>query len=170
MKVNLYKWRNIFKRRGLSLLPLFLIVLSSTAAKAEEVFAGLSEMKNVESTYISGRFSHSMQTWISNTGRHAMDLSRGFSALYTYQCYSEESVNRARQLLDNYLKGKKDVELMMRTKQMGGEYLIYESFDKQGRVTQMIIWNSESRNICEIVVVDWKNGLERGSDKKYSDN
>ena len=136
--------------------------------KAQEIFADLSDMSNVESVYVSGRFAHNYPTWRSMDGKHAMNL-RGFSALYIYQCYSIESVNKASEILKSYLKKNPKLELVMSSKEIGGEYKIYETFNKDNKLMEMIIWNCEAKNMCEIVVVKWKDGLERGSDSQYSD-
>ncbi|MDE5869456.1 MAG: hypothetical protein K2H18_04415 [Muribaculaceae bacterium] len=143
------------------------LFLSPSSIAAEEIFEPLVNMKQVESAYVSGRFAHTKKIWRSSSGRQAMDLSQGFSSLYSYQCYSTEAVNEARKLLNAYLKKHPDMQLMMRTKQDVGEYLLYEHINKDNRVMKMIIWNSDAPNICDIVVVDWKNGLESG--KPYSD-
>lgn len=134
---------------------------------AEDVFADLAGMHQVESSYVSGRFSHNQKYWFSRDRQHGMDLSRGFSALYTYQCYSEEAVKKARSILKTYLKNNPDVELMMKTSQGPQEYMIYEKFIGENKISQMVIWSSDAPNTCEIVVIDWKNGLER-SDSSIS--
>lgn len=150
-------------------LALTALMLMPGTALAEEVFAQLAEMNHVECTYVSGRFAHNKQRWRSNSGQHAMDLSRGFSSLYSYQCYSEEAVNKARAILKDYLKKNKDVVVVMKTTQGHQEYVVYEKFMGDDKITQMIIWNSDAPNVCEIVVIDWIKGLERGS-SSYSDS
>lgn len=149
-------------------LPVMLVLLASVSARADEVFAGLAEMNSVESTYVSGRFSHNQRYWVSKDGRHSMNLSQGFSALYIYQCYSEEAVKAARKILDGYLKKNPEMEVVMRTREASSEYLVLEKFMTDNKVSQMIIWSSDAPNVCEIVVVDWKNGLSRG-ESSYSD-
>lgn len=142
-------------------MALAAILLMPFAVSAEEVFAELSGMDNVESTYVSGRFAHNKKTWYSASRQHGMDLSRGFSALYTYQCYSEESVAKAKKILKDYLKKNRDIEVVMKTSQGMQEYVVYEKFSDDGKlIKQMIIWNSDAPNVCEIVVVDWNKGLE----------
>ena len=145
------------------LIPLALTMawLLSLPASAEDVFAEIAALPQVESTYISGRFSHNKKSWYNNSYSHAVDLSRGFSAMYTYECNSQEAVKKARTILESYLKKNPDVELMMKTKQGMEEYLIYEKFNKEGKVLQMIIWSQDAPNVCEIVVIDWDEGLER---------
>ena len=137
-----------------------ILVLSGWSAYAADVFAELSGMQQVESTYVSGRFAHNRQYWQSNSGRHAMDLTKGFSALYSYECYSEEAVKKARKILQDYLKKNPEVEVMMKTRQGDVEYVVYEKFTDDGKISQMIIWNCEGPNLCEIVVIDWNKGLE----------
>ncbi len=140
---------------------LTLSLFASLSVKAEEIFAELADIKQVESTYISGRMAHNMPMWRSQTGSHAINFNEGFSSLYTYQCYSVEAVDKARKILRNYLKSHPDMEVVMRTREASGEYVIYERFSKDNRLMQMIIWSSDAPNICEIVVVDWKDGLKR---------
>lgn len=142
------------------LLSIVMAVLIGTTSFAADIFAELSGMPQVESTYVSGRFAHNKKYWYSNTGRQSVDLTRGFSALYSYECYSEEAVKKARKILEDYLKKNPDVEIMMKTIQDKQEYVIYEKFTDDDKVSQMIIWNSDAPNVCEIVVIDWNKGLE----------
>lgn len=151
------------------MLVLTASVFLSVPVMAEDVFADLAGMSHVESTYVSGRFAHNKKYWYSNSGMHTMDLSRGFSSLYSYQCYSEEAVTKARDILKKYLKKNPDVEVVMKTTQGMQEYVVYEKFIDEGKkVEQMIIWNSDASNVCEIVVINWDKGLERGT-ARYSD-
>lgn len=151
------------------ILVLTASVFLSVPVMAEDVFADLAGMSHVESTYVSGRFAHNKKYWYSNSGMHTMDLSRGFSSLYSYQCYSEEAVTKARDILKKYLKKNPDVEVVMKTTQGMQEYVVYEKFIDEGKkVEQMIIWNSDASNVCEIVVINWDKGLERGT-ARYSD-
>lgn len=152
------------------MLVLTASVFLSVPVMAEDVFADLAGMSHVESTYVSGRFAHNKKYWYSNSGMHTMDLSRGFSSLYSYQCYSEETVAKARDILKRYLKKNPDIEVMMKTTQGMQEYVVYEKFVDEGKkVEQMIIWNSDASNVCEIVVINWDKGLERGT-ARYSDD
>lgn len=139
----------------------FLSLTFSLSVKAADIFADLTGMDHVESTYVSGRFAHNKKYWYSNSGKHAMDLTRGFSALYSYECYSEEAVKKARKILDEYMKKNPDVEVMMKTVQGQQEYIVLEKFTADDKVSQMVIWNSDAANVCEIVVIDWNKGLER---------
>lgn len=151
------------------MLVLTASVFLSVPVMAEDVFAELAGMTHVESTYVSGRFAHNKKYWYSNSGMHKMDLSRGFSSLYSYQCYSEEAVTKARDILKKYLKKNPDIEVVMKTTQGMQEYVVYEKFIDEGKkVEQMIIWNSDASNVCEIVVINWDKGLERGT-ARYSD-
>lgn len=152
------------------MLVLTASVFLSVPVMAEDVFADLAGMSHVESTYVSGRFAHNKKYWYSNSGMHKMDLSWGFSSLYSYQCYSEETVAKARDILKRYLKKNPDIEVMMKTTQGMQEYVVYEKFVDEGKkVEQMIIWNSDASNVCEIVVINWDKGLERGT-ARYSDD
>lgn len=141
---------------------------------AADIFASLAGDNTVESTYVSGRFAHNMPRWRSRTGNHSIDLSKGFTAMYNYQCYSEESVKKARKLLLDYLKSNPDVEVMMKTSQggrNGQQYEVYERFLDEDTVSQLIIWSSDAPGICEIVVVDWNKGMKRDQkSNKYSLN
>lgn len=131
-------------------------------ADAQDVFAGLAGMNHVESTYISGRFSHNKKYWTSDTGEHRIDLRRGFSSFYSYKCSSEESVSKAEEILKSYLKKNPDLEIMVKTQRGLEEYVVYEKFIDDGKkVTQMIIWNKDTSNSCEIAVINWDQGLER---------
>lgn len=151
------------------MLVLTASVFLSVPVMAEDVFADLAGMSHVESTYVSGRFAHNKKYWYSNSGMHTMDLSRGFSSLYSYQCYSEEAVTKARDILKKYLKKNPEVEVVMKTTQGMQEYVVYEKFIDEGKkVEQMIIWNCDAPNVCEIVVINWDKGLERGT-ARYSD-
>ena len=143
------------------------ISLIPAMARAEDVFAELSGLDQVESTYVSGRFSHNKKAWYNNSGTRAMDLSKGFSALYTYEIYSEEGVRKAESILNSYLKKNPELEVVMKTKNPVEEYVVYEKFTDDDKVAQMIIWNKTSPSVCEIVVIDWKNGLERNSSKYH---
>lgn len=140
-----------------------ILLLLPSASYGEEIFAKLAEHKQVESTYVSGRFAHNMKRWNSRSGQHALNLSDGFSSLYNYQCYSTESVALARKILKDYLDKDKDMELVMRTNNYGAEYMVYEKFNKDNKPTRMLIWDCEAPNLCEIVVVDWKDGLVRST-------
>lgn len=149
----------IFRARIIAVSVLMSLFFGS-GVLASDIFAELSGMPQVESTYVSGRFSHNKKYWLSNSGKQSVDLTRGFSALYSYECYSEEAVKKARKLLEDYLKKNPDVEIMMKTVQDRQEYVIYEKFTADDKVSQMIIWNSDAPNVCEIVVIDWNKGLE----------
>lgn len=148
-------------RTLMTFVAALLSLVCTQKAAAEEIFAELSKMPSVESSFISGRFAHNKKLWQNANGSHAMNLSGGFSALYTYQCYSAESIDKAKKILDAYLKKNPDVELVMSTREHSSEYVIYERFDKEDRLKEMIIWDLEGPNLCEIVVVYWENGYVR---------
>lgn len=135
------------------------LLLLPFKASADDIFAELSGRTHVESSYVSGRFAHNMKTWRSKDYSHSMNLSKGFSALYSYQCYSEEDVKDARRILNDYIKRNSDVELVMRSREGMQDYEVYEKFSSDDKITQMVIWSSSSPNNCEMVVIDWKNGL-----------
>ncbi len=156
--------------RGLitGVLVIMALILSPTI-KAEDIFAELTELQQVESSYVSGRFSHNQKMWTSRSGQRPIDLSAGFSALYSYRCYSQEAVDKARSLLKAYLKKNPSVEVMMRSKDLAGEYVIYEKFNKDDKLVQMVIWSSEGPHLCEIVVVDWNDGLKKKSSTNHEE-
>ena len=107
---------------------------------AQDIFADLAGVDNVESTYVSGRFAHNKKIWASSSGQHSIRLDKGFSSFYSYQCYSEKSVAMARKILKQYLKDNPSVEVMMRTSQGVQEYAVYEKFTDDGdKITQMVI-------------------------------
>lgn len=166
MNISLYKEKKIKGKRSLLRVVAFVLVMTlggifAPTLYAEEIFAELARMKSVESTFVSSRMAHNMKLWQSSNGSHGMDLSEGFSSLYKYECYSAESVNKARSILDVYLKKNPSMELVMRTSDAAEEYEIYEKFSSDNKLLQMIIFNRFGSNICEIVVVDWNNGLKR---------
>lgn len=151
-----------FGMRGVLAASMFaMTVLFVPEALAKEIFADLAGDAQVDITYVSGKFAHNQKTWRSQTGRHAMDLSKGFSSLYSYQCYSEQSVKKARRILEAYLKANPTMEIVMKQSQGMQEYVVYEKFMADDRLEQMIIWNSDAPNVCEIVVIDWENGFDR---------
>lgn len=137
---------------------------------AQDIFADLAGVDNVESTYVSGRFAHNKKIWASSSGQHSIRLDKGFSSFYSYQCYSEKSVAMARKILKQYLKDNPSVEVMMRTSQGVQEYAVYEKFTDDGdKITQMVIWNSDAPNVAEVSVINWNKGLVR-TKSKYEDN
>ncbi len=136
---------------------------------AQDIFADLAGVDNVESTYVSGRFAHNKKIWASSSGQHSIRLDKGFSSFYSYQCYSEKSVAMARKILKQYLKDNPSVEVMMRTSQGVQEYAVYEKFTDDGdKITQMVIWNSDAPNVAEVSVINWNKGLVR-TKSKYED-
>lgn len=155
--------RNKSANRAIVLVMVFMaLMIMPGHADAQDVFAGLAGMNHVESTYISGRFSHNKKYWTSDTGEHRIDLRRGFSSFYSYKCSSEESVSKAEEILKSYLKKNPDLEIMVKTQRGLEEYVVYEKFIDDGKkVTQMIIWNKDTSNSCEIAVINWDQGLER---------
>lgn len=138
----------------------------SSPASAKEIFEDLCGDSQVECTYISGRFAHNQKLWRSLSGRHAMNLSQGFSRMYLYECYSMESVSKAHKLLDEYLSKDKNMEMVMKQEQGFQQYRVYEQFGKDGKIYKMIIWSAEADNLCEVVVIDWDEGLTHG--EQYS--
>lgn len=136
---------------------------------AEEIFAELAEDPTVDSTYISGRFAGNVKTWRSRFNSQGLNFGDGFSSYYSYICYSAKSVAKAKAILKDYLKKHPDMEIMMTSREQGGEYVLYEQFDNQNedKLMRALIWNQVTPENCEIVVVDWKKGYTRG--EKYSD-
>lgn len=146
--------------RAVSVLMTVLMWLGfNPDASAKDIFDELADMPNVESTYVSGRFSHNMPQWRSSTGKRAINLEDGFSAIYTYECHTKEAVQKARAILKAYLKATPDMELMMRTKDGDSEYLIYEKFSAEKILEQMLVWSNDGPNVCEIVVINWEPGF-----------
>lgn len=150
----------IIKKARVLLIVSALCATAGFEASAEDIFAELNDMPHVEGTYVSGRFSHNKKYWSSNSGDRYMNLSKGFSALYTYQCYSTDAVKKARQILKQYVRNNSNVELVMRSKTDGQEYMVYEKFMNEEMISQMVIWNSDGPNVCEVVVIDWDKGLK----------
>lgn len=134
---------------------------------AADIFEKLATMPQVESTYISGRMANRYKTWTSSSGRRRMDLSQGFSAMYAYECYSKEACAEARKILDNYLKKHPEVTLMVRTKELSGNYELYQEWTKDNKLKKMIMWTSDGPSVCDIVVIDWNKGLD--GNKIYKD-
>lgn len=134
---------------------------------AKDIFESLAKDfgRSVESTYISGRFAHNGKTWWSRDGKNYFSLDRGFSSMYVYNLNSEESVRAAEKLQKKHLDSHPRMELML-TKQTGHSvYKIYEEIGEDDKVYQLIIWNRIAPNCAELVVVNWKNGLEREKDE-----
>ena len=156
-------WNRMMLRRwltGVALLMTTLIPIGQ--AMAAEVFEELAGMPQVESTFISGRFAHSKKTWRSaNNIRHSLNLEDGFSSLYSYHCYSKESVSKARQILNTYIKTHPEMELVMRSNEGGNNYELYESFINDNTLSKLIIWDSVGDGLCEVVVINWKDGFKR---------
>lgn len=151
-------------------LVVMALVLLPCQGLAQDIFAELTGMEGVESTYVSGRFAHNKRYWISSDGTRRISLDQGLSSLYSYQCYSEKSVEKAKKILKQYLKDNPNVEVMMRTTQDVQEYSVYEKLiDNGDKVTQMIIWNSAGPSAVEVSVINWKKGLDR-SKSKYEDD
>lgn len=166
--INTHGLKRRMRETAIVLAALIASILPTTI-RAEELFSELTSYPDVQSSYVSGRFAHNMKNWYSASGQHSMNLKRGFSALYTYQCYSKSAVTKAQSILDKYLKNNSDIEMVMRTQQQATEYVIYEKFGKDGKLYQMIIWSKDDPSICEIVVIDWKEGLQPGTDEKYGE-
>ena len=139
-----------------------LILLCPAKSSAEDIFRDLTDNKNVESTYVSGRMSNKMTTWKGASRRSTVNLDNGFSSLYSYRCYSVDAVNEARKILNAYLKRNKEMELVMRSKELGGEYMVYEQFDASGGILKMLIWNSTDVQDCEIVVIEFPTSTQSG--------
>ncbi len=151
-----------------SLLMLAIFILPETLS-AKDIFESLAKDfgQSVESTYVSGRFSHSGKTWWSRDGRNYFNLNRGFSSMYVYNLNSEESVRAAEKLQKKHIDSHPRMELML-TKQTGHSvYKIYEEIGEDNKIYQLIIWNRLAPNCAELVVVNWKNGL--GREKHDSD-
>lgn len=166
--MNTMKNKSIKHKMRVMLAAAVMIFVCGNAS-AQDIFAELAGIDNVESTYVSGRFAHNKKIWASSSGQHSIRLDKGFSSFYSYQCYSEKSVAMARKILKQYLKDNPSVEVMMRTSQGVQEYAVYEKFTDDGdKITQMVIWNSDAPNIAEVSVINWNKGLVR-TKSKYED-
>lgn len=166
--MNTMKNKSI-KRKMRVMLAVAVMIFGYGNASAQDIFAELAGIDNVESTYVSGRFAHNKKIWASSSGQHSIRLDKGFSSFYSYQCYSEKSVAMAKKILKQYLKDNPSVEVMMRTSQGVQEYAVYEKFTDDGdKITQMVIWNSDAPNVAEVSVINWNKGLVR-TKSKYED-
>jgi hypothetical protein len=58
------------------------------------------------------------------------------------------------------------MEMVMKQEQGCQQYRVYEQFGKDGKIYKMIIWSAEADNLCEVVVIDWDEGLTHG--EQYS--
>ena len=139
-----------FRRLFILVGALFLLA-GASPLHAEEIFARLAEMAHVESTYVSGRAA-------SGTPKGSINLKgdylrQGFKSLWNYECYSQESVREARRILDAYIKAHPEAELVIRTKNGGGEYSVYQSYDKADHLKQLIIWSSDAPNVAQVTVI-----------------
>lgn len=136
-----------------------MFVFGSGALGAREIFADLVEAPQVESTYISGRMAivrnNEMSSMLSEMMTGVSIDTSNFSEMYIYNVYSEASVKKARQILDNYLSRAKDVELAFRNRNSLESYLIYKKMNKDGLKEEVIIWSSAGPNTCQIVVLEW---------------
>lgn len=160
--------------RVITLVMMALAFLPSQGL-AQDIFAELSGMEAVESTYVSGRFAHAQRYLTNKDGTHRIALNQGFSSLYSYQCYSEQSVAMAKKILKKYLKDNPNVEVVMKNTQGVLEYAVYEKFiDNGNKVSQMIIWSSDGPCAVEVSVINWKKGIERTKseyeDSEYEDS
>lgn len=158
----------IYIRRAFRAILIAAALICADPANAADIFEALTDMNQVESSFVSGRFSHNYKTWRSSDYQHSMDLSDGFSSLYNYKLFSKEAVAKADQILKSYLKQNPDVELMQRNSSNSLIYAIYEQFNEEGKLIKMIIINKTGPNVGEILVVNWKNGYVRKNAKKDS--
>lgn len=144
------------------MLIIWLSAMAGGTASAKEIFAELTEMPQVESTFISGKISSSAMAIpeISRSARNGVWVDSDFKAMYVYRCYSEESVKKAREILSRYVKSNKNVEIVMRTRQGMQEYTIYDvsvpGKDGESQRAKLIIWNADAPNMCQVVVIDWE--------------
>ncbi len=159
MRTTTYKPISSIFRRLRTLAVAISLGLMPLTLSAEEYFGALASMPQVESTFISGRFAHNSKTWYSRDHTRAFNLSNGFSALYSYGMTTSESVTKAEKLLNKYLKDYPNAELVQSSKCDQEEYKIYELF-QNGKIMEMIIWNKTAPNVAELVVVQWRHGLE----------
>lgn len=156
-RIKLYK-----PVRLLAAAIIILSALTGGSANAKEIFAELTEMPHVESTFISGKIGHSLMALpeVGRIVRNGVTLdSDDLKAMFIYRCYSEDSVKKAREILSDYVKSHKNVELVMRTRQGGQEFTMYEetkagNSDSSERA-KFIIWTADAPNVCKVVVIDW---------------
>lgn len=137
-----------------------LLFLLPSYASAEEIFAKLTECPQVESSYVSGKFSRYAPP--IRSGYIPAELTQNFSALYTYECYSEEAVKKARKILTSYLTKKPEIETVIRNRHGYEEYSVYQKFNSDNSIAQMIVWSSSSPIACELVVIDWDDTPDSG--------
>ncbi|MDE6836487.1 MAG: hypothetical protein K2J03_05990, partial [Muribaculaceae bacterium] len=154
-------------RRIILTLGLLIAALIPGQIAAQDIFSELTNDPSVKSTYVSGKFSHNSNgRWYSRSYEHSMQIGKDFSTLFQYECNGEETVKTAERILSRYLKENPDMELMRSTNNYGSIYSIYEKFNGDGKVIQLIIMNKETPQFCEIVVVNWKNGYQRSENSK----
>lgn len=164
MEYNKRERRSLLKLRG-SLLLLVVVVATffPTAGRGADIFDSLADMQGVESTFISGRFAHNYTKW--NMSERALDLKMGFSSLYAYECSSTASVQKAKQLLEAYVKKHPELEVVFRSRQGNSDYMMLEQFGKDRKIYKWVIWDYMSPGRCEIVVINWKDGYLREADR-----
>lgn len=131
-------------------------VIQAASAVKRDVFSELTQDPQIESTYVSGKFG-TAKKWYSSNGERAINLNSRFTDLYSYQCYSEDAVKKARSILDEYLKSESGMDMVMQQKRGQMLYEIYEKFLDENRVERMIIWNQDASNVCEVVVINWED-------------
>lgn len=150
-------------RHILASLLMFATFILPETLSAKDIFESLAKDfgQSVEGTYVAGRFAHNRKVWRSRYGTESIDLSRGFSSMYVYNLNSEESVRAAEKLQKKHIDSHPRMELML-SKQTGHSiYKIYEEVGEDNKIYQLMIWNRLAPNCAELVVVNWKNGLER---------
>lgn len=147
------------------IIPALLVILTLLPLQglAQDIFYPLTNLPQVESSFISGRFSHNHRYWYSQYNDHSLNLTDGFSSLYAYTCPTAESVSLAEEILNAYIKSQTDIELVMRNTSNHSDYRIYEKFDKDDKLVQLVIWNKEAANVCEVVVINWDKGYAKKS-------
>lgn len=150
---------NIFKRSLEFIVTLTLLLTVNLSSDAEEIFAPLTKMNDVQSSYVSGRYLEKEDGIFNFVGR-TIDLGKGLSAVYSYVCTSAESINEARNILDDYLKKNPEMELEMKKEGYSVQYRVYERYNRDNERTQMIIWQETSGITCSIAVIYWKDGAK----------
>lgn len=159
----------LFKRMRMSAAGVVMTLLGvmtllmPQSAFGKDIFDELADMPGVESTYVSGRFAGNYKRW--SMMDRSLDLSMGFSSLYAYDLMSAASVSKAKTLLERYVKEHPELEVVMRKRQDTSEYLVLEQFGKDNKLYKWVIWDYRAPTSCEIVVINWKDGYAKESDK-----
>ena len=157
------KHLNLIRGGWSRIASIILVAVASFVAapqlRADSIWDQMAALPDVESTYVSGRFAHNYRQW--NMMNRALNLEMGFSSLYAFSFTSASSVKKANELLNRYLRENKNVELVLKTTQNGSDYRMYEKFGADNKLYQWIIWDSMASEVCELVIINWKDGYTK---------